>query len=479
MSKKIISWMLCSILCLTNGFIVSAGATSFADLSGTAYETAVTSLAAKGVISGYTDGTFKPENSITRAEAVTIIVNAISPGKDVLSLERTNKFSDVSSTHWAKTSINYATARGIVSGFGDQLFKPENMVTYQEFAAMLVNALGYDKNSLVGTWPSNYQNKAKELGIFDQVDTKATSFTYEGYATRGNVSLMVYSVFDALNHRGTEAQTEEAALPNKSSDISKSNEFTGVSKQLSLKEAVNTMKTTGYLAQMATINKKSDEAVAKGYSESVSTMGHYLKLIDDLPLSAARTLQDEGVTQTNQDMKKIQRDFAQANINNNYEADMNSIEQKTVQLYYGVIQAEDNVRVCNENLAVQNALLANVQQKSSNGKATKLEVSSQQSAVISAEQSVKEATVTLTKAKMQFNILLGYGVMQNTTYTEGLVLLDMPKIDLTKAIETAVAKRLDYTRLQMTDKCIQYIAIIQESKREVITPKRSLRRQLS
>jgi len=455
MNKKIISLMLCSILCLSNGFIISATATSFTDLNGTEYETAVTNLASKGIISGYKDGTFKPENGITRAEAVTIVVNAIDPGDDVLALQRTNKFRDVSSTYWAAKAINYATARGIVSGFGEQTFKPENMVTYHEFASMLVNALGYDKNSLAGTWPLNYQNKANELGIFGKIDTKASTFTYQGYATRGNVALMVYSVFDALNHKGNEAlpkvDTNTNTNTNTGTSISKTNVFAGEAKQLSLKEAVNTMKTTGYLAQMAEINKKSDEAVAIGYSQSSSKMSHYLELMDNLPLSAAYKLEESGVSQSNHDMLKIQRDFAKANINNNYEADMNSIEQKTVQIYYAVIQAEDNVRVCNENLAVQTALLRNVQQKYSNGRATKLEVSSQQSAVISAEQSVKEAMDQLTKAKMQFNILLGYDVMQNIKYTDGLVLLDMPEIDLTKAMKTAVEKRLDYKRLQMTN----------------------------
>lgn len=452
MSKKIISLMLCSILCLANGFIVSAGAASFTDLSGTEYETAVTTLASKGIISGYKDGTFKPENGITRAEAVTIIVNAIAPDDDVLKLARTNKFRDVSSYYWALNSINYATTRGIVSGFGDGTFKTENMVTYNEFAAMLVNALGYDKATIAGVWPQNYQNKAKELGVFDKIDTVDANFSFEKNATRGNVALMVYSVFDALNNNGNKALPEEETINHDGNGTSKSDVFSGEAIPRSLKEAVNTMKTTGYLAQMAEINKKKDEAVAKGYSDSVSKIGNYLDLIDNLPISAAYKLQEEGVTQTNYDMLNIQRDFAKANINNNYEADMNSIEQKTVQLYYGVIQAEDNARVCNENLAVQNTLLRNVQQKCASGKATKLEVSSQQSAVISAEQSVKEAMEKLTKAKMQFNILLGYDVMQNIKYTDSLALLDMPKIDLTKAIEGAVENRLDYKRLQMTNK---------------------------
>ena len=452
MSKKIICWMLCSILCLSNGFIVAAWATSFTDLSGTTYETAVTDLVSKGIISGYSDGTFKPENGITRAEAVTIIVNAMAPGDDVLNLDRTNRFRDVSSTYWAEKTINFATARGIVSGFGEQLFKPENMVTYHELASMLVNALGYDKNSLTGKWPMNYQNKAKELGIFDKVDTKASTFTYEGHATRGNAALMVYSVFEELNNMGHEVPEEKGSSNIETNGISNSNEFAGAVIQLSLKDAVAKMKNTGYLAQMAEINKKSDEAVAKGYSESTSKMSDYLKMMDNLPLDAAYKLQEEGVTETNRDMLKIQRDFAKANINYNYEADMNSIEQKTVQLYYGVIQAEDNLRVCNENLAVQKSLLSYVKQKNNNGKATKLEVSSQQSIVISAEQSVKEAMETLKKAKMQFNILLGYDVMHNTEYPEGLVLLELPKIDLTEAINTAVENRLDYKRLQMTEK---------------------------
>lgn len=236
------------------------------------------------------------------------------------------------------------------------------------------------------------------------------------------------------------------------STVSDNTTFKGEEIKLSIEKAVSLMKTKGYLAQTAEINKKSDEAVAEGYGESASKIDHYLDIIDNLPLNAAYELQEKGVTQTNYDMLSIQRDFARANINGNYEADMNSIEQKTVQLYYAVIAAQENVRVCSENLTVQNTLFKNVQQKNYNGKATKLEVNSQQSVVASAEQSLREASNQLSKAKMQFNMLLGYDVMQNVNYTDSLTLLKMPEIELTKAIETAIKNRLDYKRLQMTYK---------------------------
>lgn len=450
MRKKLISLTLCASICILNGFVISAFATSLHDVSGTKYETAVTKLVSEAVLSGYEDGSFQPEKSITRAETVTIIVNAMEPNVDALSLGTANHFKDVPENYWAAKSINYAVARGVVSGFEDGTFRPESKVTYYEMAAMLVNALGYDKTSLQSSWPQNYQNKAEELGMFAQMDTKTADFQFEGSAIRGDVALMVYSVYDALKAGGNESLSESDS--EESELASNSVAFTGEKVKLSLEEAVKKMKSTGYLAQMAEINKKSDQSVAKGYSESASKIKHYLKFIDNLPLKVAYEIQEEGVSQPNYDMLKIQRDFARANINSNYEADMNSIEQKTVQLYYGVIQAEDNVRVCTENLAVQNAILKNVEQKYLSGKATKLEVTSQQKEVLSSQQSLKEASDQLSKAKMQFNMLLGYDIMQDVNYTDSLTLLDMPEIDLKMAIKKAQEERLDYKRLQMTNK---------------------------
>ncbi len=112
--------------------------TSFSDVSGW-YATQVKTLASLGVINGYTDGTFRPNNSVTRAEFVTMLVNltGISGGSA--------SFSDVSDKHWAKAAILAAAGQGWVKGYnenGASLFKPNNKITRAEAVVITNRVLG-------------------------------------------------------------------------------------------------------------------------------------------------------------------------------------------------------------------------------------------------------------------------------------------------------------------------------------------------
>ena len=91
----------------------------------------------KEYISGYNDGTFKPDSSITRAEFAAILAKARSIGP----LEN-NKFSDVKDTHWAAQYINALNLRGIISGYEDGTFKPDNTITRAEAVTMINRVLG-------------------------------------------------------------------------------------------------------------------------------------------------------------------------------------------------------------------------------------------------------------------------------------------------------------------------------------------------
>ena len=104
------------------------------DISGHWAETSINKLVNAGAISGYPDGTFKPDSSITRAEFATVLVKA-------LNLEPRNGkvFSDTSG-HWAKDSISTAAAHGIVSGYSASNFGPNDLITREQMAVMIVKA---------------------------------------------------------------------------------------------------------------------------------------------------------------------------------------------------------------------------------------------------------------------------------------------------------------------------------------------------
>ena len=104
----------------------------FTDVKGTWYADTVNALAAKGVIKGYEDGTFRGDNSLTRAEFVTLIVRAFgfTAAKDYQS-----PFTDVDG--WAKEYIDAAASCGIVNGIAGTIFAPDDPITREQMMTIL------------------------------------------------------------------------------------------------------------------------------------------------------------------------------------------------------------------------------------------------------------------------------------------------------------------------------------------------------
>ena len=162
----------------------------FSDVEDEKVKEAVGILNAIGMISGYPDGTFRPNNSITRAE-FTVIATRLA-GLE-LKQGQPSAFPDVPSSHWAKDFINLAQANGCISGYSDGTFKPDKNVTIAESITILVNVLGY-RDRAVGSklsWPLNYLGVAGELGINSDVQY---NFNSEN-ASRGKVAVMTLNSF--------------------------------------------------------------------------------------------------------------------------------------------------------------------------------------------------------------------------------------------------------------------------------------------
>ena len=183
--KKVLSLVL--TLSLVLGTFSMAFAASFSDVAGEDYEDAVSVLTELGVVSGYDDGTYKPENIVTRAEMAVFVVRAL--GYDNVTTG-TSTFTDMDGYSWAQPYISMAQGLGVISGYGDGTFRPGNTVSYDEAATMLVAALGYTAEALNGTWPANFVDRARVLGIMDGVSTGGAG------ANRGDIATMVYQTLD-------------------------------------------------------------------------------------------------------------------------------------------------------------------------------------------------------------------------------------------------------------------------------------------
>lgn len=145
---------------------------------------AVTVLSNLDILNGFEDGSFKPNQTITRAEMAKVICLALDCSN--VSSAAT-PFDDVSPKHWANTYINTAYDLGIINGYGDGNFGPEDPVTYEQAVKMLVSALGYEKKAQsLGGYPTGYMMVANQEGI-----TSGTTNT--GAANRGTVAKLTYN----------------------------------------------------------------------------------------------------------------------------------------------------------------------------------------------------------------------------------------------------------------------------------------------
>lgn len=206
--RKGISFLLVLALVFASfAAVFAADSQTPADVKDTEYEAAVTALIEKGIISGYTDGTFRPDGTITRAEACVVVVKAMAPGEDALEAVSASSFSDLAGFDWAAKYINYAAAKGIISGYPDGTFRPANQVTYAEMASMLVRALGYSAGDLTGNWPDNFITKAATLGIFTDIDHKVNDVNAP--AVRGHVAFMTYRVADDIANANKPGETTD------------------------------------------------------------------------------------------------------------------------------------------------------------------------------------------------------------------------------------------------------------------------------
>lgn len=171
------------------------------------YYQAVSYLKENDIIGGYLDGTFKPDNPLNRAELLKILVEAA--GNDPAAENYNNCFSDIKND-WYARYVCFAYEKGWISGYPDGTFKPENFVNKAEAIKMLMNIFdlykwrnegwgGFDGHPYedveVGQWYMQYIGQAKELGILEETE----GYFYPGdNITRGQISEIIYRLLILL-----------------------------------------------------------------------------------------------------------------------------------------------------------------------------------------------------------------------------------------------------------------------------------------
>lgn len=167
-------------------------------------------LADQGIISGMTKTTFVPNGLITRAQFAKIL--AAASGENISAYAGKTSFSDVSSSAWYASYVQWAYEKGIVKGISDTSFAPEANITREQMAAMIFRYAAYKKVTLpqtnakltfkddkaIGNWAKSDVYAMQQAGIINgYADGSGYIFKPKGNATRAEAATMV-SIFLAM-----------------------------------------------------------------------------------------------------------------------------------------------------------------------------------------------------------------------------------------------------------------------------------------
>ena len=137
------------------------------------YVSAITWGKHNNIIGGYPDGSFKPNRTVNRAEFLKIALEA--KGVDISTVRGFSGFSDVPTDAWFAPYVLYAKQHGIVEGYSDGTFKPEQTVNFAEALKIAYVALGVEgDNSETGEWYDTYLQHAKRRRVLfsNEVDVR-------------------------------------------------------------------------------------------------------------------------------------------------------------------------------------------------------------------------------------------------------------------------------------------------------------------
>ena len=190
-----------------NSFVVKSTQIHFKDVQkGFWAEEAIMALAKKGVINGKTETTYAPNDSITRAETIAMLVRFFN----FKATSKTVKFNDIKGAEWYADEVKIAASNGIVSGYNDGTFKGNNLISRQELSQMIYNAIKVSGKKLQATKPqSNFTDK-KDIATYanEAVYALNKSEIINGYpdgtikpknnATRAEVAKMIYVMMNRI-----------------------------------------------------------------------------------------------------------------------------------------------------------------------------------------------------------------------------------------------------------------------------------------
>jgi len=160
------------------------------DVVGTPLFTSVKYLMDKKILTGYSDGTFKPANPITRAEIAVAMAKATNRTSNLDAMASKNTFTDLTGYDWAKGYINALVDGGMIKGISSTAYAPGKNISYAELITILVrmNPGAASTVDSSGTWPTNYIQYVQMYNYLGDV----TVTDWNAPATRGDTAKLMY-----------------------------------------------------------------------------------------------------------------------------------------------------------------------------------------------------------------------------------------------------------------------------------------------
>ena len=163
----------------------------------------ITKMTKEGFMSGYKNGTFKPNDPLSREEAASLFSKMIGEPPSIMLA---SSFTDITSDRWSSLAIESVARANIISGYGDKTYRPEQYMSRQEFAVVADKYLHYqgyrteDPTALdnihfsdqkfIAPWA---QSSVRELALFGFINYSTTGlFNPEKYVTRSEAAEITY-----------------------------------------------------------------------------------------------------------------------------------------------------------------------------------------------------------------------------------------------------------------------------------------------
>lgn len=149
-------------------------------------------LSELSIMQGDGDGNYRLDDAVSRAEFTKVAVAASSAKNTVAPGMKISPFGDVPYTHWSAPYVKAGVSAGIVRGYLDSTFHPDDTVSYEEAITVLLRVLGYQDSDFGVSWPHGQIGMAEDLEL-----TKNVGAAVGDHLTRRQVANLVYNTLNA------------------------------------------------------------------------------------------------------------------------------------------------------------------------------------------------------------------------------------------------------------------------------------------